>query len=164
MKGYLNTMVRVLFALMLGVVCMNSCSKDDDDEKEKHGSGDYSLVAVDAFHNGMVNNEERNIVVDCRKPSKYSQEHIKGAINIDCESSDEAYFTGNFPICDSLKIKDPKQEKNILLYGEELGTQYYIKMAETLSKAGWKNKKVFILNGKYKDYSDRYSNDIEKSK
>lgn len=151
-----------MFALMLGMVCLNSCSKDDDDEKEKQTTGKSNSTTAEAFYNGYKNNKEKTILVDMRTRAKYEASHIIGAVNIDCESSDEAFYKEDALIYQALEELDPKHEKFIQLYDSYGASQFSIKVASIISKKGWGEKQVFLLASKYDDFAAKYPDIIEK--
>lgn len=151
-----------MFALMLGMVCLNSCSKDDDDEKEKQTTGKSNSTTAEAFYNGYTNNKEKTILVDMRTRAKYEAGHIIGAVNIDCESSEEAANDMNALIYQALEELDPNHEKFIQLYDSYGASYFTIKVAGNISKKGWGEKQVFLLASKYDDFAAKYPDIIEK--
>lgn len=162
MKGYFKSVMRVMFALLVGMACFSSCSKDDDEDKEKQTTGKSNSTTAEAFYNGYKNNKEMTILVDMRTRALYEAGHIDGAVNIDCESSDEAFYNENATIYRALEELDPKHEKYIQLYDSKGASQFTIKVASVISKKGWGEKQVFLLAGKYSDFAAKYPDIIVK--
>lgn len=162
MKGYLKGIVRIMMALMVGMVCMNSCTKDDDDDKNKSNLGQSNGTTAEAFKNGYLNNKDKTILVDMRTRAKYEAGHIIGAVNIDCESTDEAYYNENALIYSALEDLDPTHEKYVQIYDGYGASQFSIKVASIIAKKGWGEKKVFLLASKYEDFAKQFPEMIEK--
>lgn len=141
---------------------MTSCSKDDDDDNKKQNLGQSNSTSAEAFYNGLTNNKDVTILVDMRTAALYDAGHIKGAINIDCESTDDAYFDENNVLYKTLEELDPQHEKFIQIYDSKGASQFTIKVASIIAKKGWGAKKVFTLMTSYDEFAKKFPDVIEK--
>lgn len=162
MKGYIKSIAQIAMALFVGVICFNSCSKDDDDDKNKKELGKSNGTTDEAFYNGYKNNKETTILIDMRTEALYKVSHMDGAINIDCESTDDAFYSNDAKIYKELEKMDPSHTKYIQLYDSKGASQFTIHVASQISKMGWGGDKVFLLASKYNDFANKFPDAIVK--